>query len=170
MSDSSESVWPEVEFSHQTIAVAETLGSAACAVIIKENAAQKEERMEPSKRYRVARLIAVLLLGLLIGGGLAESHAILKESRPAANSQVAGPDVPIILKYNVRIDAKLSKLQLLNPDNSTTNLKIEAPTSPDTLNATATGLKPGAYRIRWQVLAPDGHITRGEIPFTVTAH
>jgi methionine-rich copper-binding protein CopC len=169
MSDSSESVWPEVEFSHQTIAVAETLGSAACAVIIKENAAQKEERMEPSKRYRVARLIAVLL-GLLIGGGLAESHAILKESRPAANSQVAGPDVPIILKYNVRIDAKLSKLQLLNPDNSTTNLKIEAPTSPDTLNATATGLKPGAYRIRWQVLAPDGHITRGEIPFTVTAH
>ena len=28
-----------------------------------------------------------------------------------------------------------------------------------------TGLKPGAYAIRWQVLAPDGHISRGEIPF-----
>jgi methionine-rich copper-binding protein CopC len=30
-------------------------------------------------------------------------------------------------------------------------------------------LAAGAYRLRWQVLASDGHITRGEIPFTVTA-
>jgi hypothetical protein len=57
---------------------------------------------------------------------------------------------------------------LLNPDNSTTDLKIAEQTSADTLNAKASGLKPGAYRIRWQVLAPDGHITRGEVPFTVT--
>ena len=41
--------------------------------------------------------------------------------------------------------------------------------APDTLDSKATGLKPGAYRIRWQVLAPDGHITRGEVPFSVAA-
>jgi len=104
---------------------------------------------------------------VLFSTKLVEAHAVLKESRPAANSNVSGPDVPIVLKYNVRIDAKLSKLQLLNPDNSTTDLKIEDQSSPDTLNTKATGLKPGAYRIRWQVLAPDGHITRGEVPFTV---
>jgi copper resistance protein C len=112
-------------------------------------------------------VLSVAVLVYLVVGNVAEGHAILKESRPAANSKVAGPDVPIWLKYNVRIDAKLSKLQLLNPDNSTSDLLIEAQTSPDTLNAKASGLKPGAYRIRWQVLAPDGHITRGEIPFTV---
>jgi methionine-rich copper-binding protein CopC len=28
-------------------------------------------------------------------------------------------------------------------------------------------LSPGAYSVRWQVLAVDGHITRGEVPFTV---
>ena len=94
---------------------------------------------------------------ILAWAGLLEGHAVLKETRPAANSKVVGPDVP-----------KLSKLQLLHPDNSTTDLQIEGQSSPDTLNAKATGLKPGAYRIRWQVLAPDGHITRGEIPFTVT--
>jgi len=105
---------------------------------------------------------------ILAWAGLVEGHAVLKATRPAANSKVVGPDVPIVLKYNVRIDAKLSKLQLLRPDNSTTDLQIEGQSSPDTLNAKATGLKPGAYRIRWQVLAPDGHITRGEIPFTVT--
>jgi hypothetical protein len=31
------------------------------------------------------------------------------------------------------------------------------------------GLIPGAYVVRWQVLAVDGHITRGDVPFTVTA-
>ncbi len=123
--------------------------------------------MERSRRNRVAIVATVVALGLLIGAGQAEGHAILKESRPSANSKIAGPDVPITLKYNVRVDAKLSKLRLLNPDNSTVDLKIEAQTAADTLNARASGLKPGAYRIRWQVLAPDGHITRGEIPFTV---
>ena len=94
-------------------------------------------------------------------------HAVLKESHPAANGKVSGPDVPILLKYNARIDGKLSKLQLVHPDNSTSDLKIEQQTSADTLNAKASGLTPGAYRILWQVLAPDGHITRGEVPFTV---
>jgi len=37
----------------------------------------------------------------------------------------------------------------------------------DILSATANDLKPGEYQLRWQVLAVDGHITRGEIPFTV---
>jgi copper resistance protein C len=117
--------------------------------------------------FRIAIGIS-LAATLLLFVGILEAHAILKESNPAANGKVAGPDVPITLKYNVRIDPKLSKLQLLHPDNSTTDLSIDGQPSPDTLSSKATGLKPGAYRIRWQVLAPDGHITRGEVPFTVT--
>ena len=119
------------------------------------------------QRQRVLVLFAVTLLGLLVAR-FVEAHAVLKQTRPTANSQVAGPDVPIMLKFNVRVDGKLSKIQLLNPDNSTTDLQLEEQTAPDTLNAKATGLKAGAYRIRWQVLAPDGHITRGEVPFTVS--
>jgi len=122
--------------------------------------------MQRLKRHQVA-LMGLMAMALLVGTVFVQAHAILKETRPAANSKVPGPDVPIMLKYNVRIDAKLSKLQLLHPDNSTTDLKIDEQTSADTLNSKATGLKPGAYRIRWQVLAPDGHITRGEVPFTV---
>jgi methionine-rich copper-binding protein CopC len=38
---------------------------------------------------------------------------------------------------------------------------------PDTLAATVDRLGSGHYRLRWQVLAVDGHITRGDIPFTV---
>jgi copper resistance protein C len=125
--------------------------------------------MKRSGTVKSLVLFGIALVGaLLLFSGLMEGHAVLKEAHPAANSKVAGPDVPILLKYNVRIDAKLSKIQILNPDNSTSELVIETQTSADTLSSKATGLKPGTYRIRWQVLAPDGHITRGEIPFTVT--
>lgn len=118
------------------------------------------------KKKTIAAFVAAAIV-MLWTARYVEAHAVLKESQPAANGKVAGPDVPILLRYNARIDAKLSKVQLLNPDNSTTDLTIDKQTAADTLNTKATGLKPGAYRIRWQVLAPDGHITRGEVPFTV---
>ena len=105
---------------------------------------------------------------LLLVSRMVEGHAILKESSPAANSSVAGPDVPIRLKFNTRVDAGRSKLQLLHPDNSSSDLPVEKQSEADTLTSKATGLKPGTHSIRWQVLAPDGHITRGEIPFKVS--
>jgi copper resistance protein C len=114
---------------------------------------------------RFALMTAVF--AFLLAATVAQGHAILKQASPAANSTVAGPDVPVILKFNVRIDAARSKLQLLRPDNTTTDLPLEEQPSPDTLTTKAVGLKAGAYKIQWQVLAPDGHITRGEIPFTV---
>jgi copper resistance protein C len=119
------------------------------------------------RRIKLAAWFGIAAI-LLLAATLLEGHAILKESRPAVNAKVPGPDVPIMLRYNVRIDAKLSKLQLQNPDNSVHDLSIDKQSSPDTLNSKAAGLAPGAYKIRWQVLAPDGHITRGEVPFTVT--
>jgi copper resistance protein C len=109
----------------------------------------------------------VTVIALLLIGSLAEGHAILKETSPAAGSTVAGPDVPIKLKFNVRIDATRSKLQLMMLDNKMTDLRVEKQSSPDTLTTKAIGLKPGEYKIAWQVLAPDGHITRGLVPFTV---
>jgi copper resistance protein C len=96
------------------------------------------------------------------------AHAILLDSSPAINSTVAGPGVPIKLRFNVRIDATRSRLTLVRPDASTELLVISKDAGADTLASQAHGLNPGEYRIRWQVLASDGHITRGEIPFQVT--
>jgi len=98
----------------------------------------------------------------------AAAHAVLLESNPPLKSDVSGPDVPIKLRFNVRIDALRSRLTLIHPDGSVQTLEISKQTPADILSAEATGLAAGAYRLRWQVLASDGHITRGEIPFTVT--
>ena len=124
-------------------------------------------RTREFSRVRMAGLLATVV-ALLLGGSLLEGHAVLKDSSPMANGTVEGPDVPIRLHYNVRVDAALSKLELLNPDQSTTSLALGKQPAADTLTSEAKGLKPGSYKIRWQVLAPDGHITRGEVPFTVT--
>ena len=113
-------------------------------------------------------IVAVLVLILTVR--VAAGHAVLVEVSPAAKSTVAGPDVPISLRYNVRIEAGRSRLSLVGPDNAVTALTIAAQPSPDTLTTSAKDLKPGAYRLRWQVLASDGHITRGEVAFTVAVH
>ena len=116
---------------------------------------------------RVALAAAFILAVFVIVTTRVDAHAVLKSSTPSAGSTVAGPDVPISLTFNVRVDASRSKLQLLLPGNETSDLPASSQPSADTLTTTAKSLKPGAYSIRWQVLAPDGHISRGEIPFTV---
>jgi hypothetical protein len=121
------------------------------------------------RRLAIIRIFGAMAAAavVLAGGGFLEGHAILKESSPAANSTVAGPDIAITLKYNVRVDSTRSKIQLSRPDESVIELPLAKQISADTLSSKATGLTPGAYKVQWQVLAPDGHITRGVVPFSV---
>ena len=95
------------------------------------------------------------------------AHAILMESTPKFNSTVKGPDVAITLRYNVRIDGGRSRVQLIQSDGSTMTLTLAKQDTPDVLQCKATGLKPGAYKLKWNVLASDGHMSKGEVPFTV---
>jgi hypothetical protein len=95
------------------------------------------------------------------------AHAILLEASPPKNGSVAGPDVTIHLKFNSRVDGARSQITLVLADKTIRTLTIEKQTAPEALSAKADGLKPGNYHVRWQVLASDGHITRGEYPFDV---
>jgi len=117
----------------------------------------------------VAFLFCVATASLLVGGS-AFAHAVLLESSPALKSSIPGPDALLRLRFNVRIDAARSRLTLVDPDGSLQTLEISRQDPPNTISAEARGLRPGVYRLRWQVLASDGHITRGEIPFTVVKH
>jgi methionine-rich copper-binding protein CopC len=126
----------------------------------------KRKIMQPGRRHPVPVILCVAAAVLLFVPP-AIAHAVLLESSPALKSAVAGPDVPVKLRFNVRIDALRSRLTLVHPDGSTQVLEISKQTPADTLSAEALGLAAGEYRLRWQVLASDGHITRGEIPFTV---
>lgn len=108
--------------------------------------------------------LAVLLTATFAPG--AQAHAILMESTPAIGGQVRAGTLALRLRFNSRIDAARSRVALVRQDKSQQVLAIEGSNEGDVLTAVVT-LRPGAYALRWQVLAIDGHITRGEIPFTV---
>jgi methionine-rich copper-binding protein CopC len=114
-----------------------------------------------------ACLMTAIAVAVILVPRVASAHAVLVQSSPAANSTLHGPDVPISIRYNSRVDGSRSSLSLVSPDGQAKSLMLEKQSSPDTLTAKATGLASGKYVIHWQVLAPDGHITRGQIPFTV---
>ena len=71
------------------------------------------------------------------------------------------------LRFNSRLDLKRSKLTLVMPDGKQVALPLSESGASDSLVSEAHGLKTGSYVLRWQVLANDGHITRGEVPFRV---
>jgi methionine-rich copper-binding protein CopC len=116
-------------------------------------------------RFVVALIVASGIA--LIAPRAALAHAILVSSQPAANSTVSGPEVAVLLKYSSRVDLEHSTLTLLDPNGKVEKVGINSEPSPGSLSAKLTGLVKGAYVLRWQILAMDGHITRGTIPFQV---
>jgi copper resistance protein C len=110
---------------------------------------------------------ALLLSALLLLPHEAWGHAIIVSSTPATGEAVAEGALSIHLRFNSRIDHSRSRLILLAPDDHELALTV-APDSPaDSLDAEAKVLSAGQWRMRWQVLSVDGHITRGDIPFSV---
>lgn len=99
--------------------------------------------------------------------GVAHAHAVLLSANPTSGQIVTGPNIEVSLRFNSRIDAQRSRIILVAEDGSAHGLAIDRQPSPDSLAAEADGLSAGAYVLRWQVLATDGHITRGELPFRV---
>jgi len=120
-------------------------------------------RLMPFRPCRFA--VPALAAGVAFASS-AHAHAILIDSTPAPFAHVASGHIEVVFRYNSRIDAGRSKLTLKHGDDSTERLTTEAVQKPDVLKA-SIDLTPGDYVISWQVLATDGHITRGNVPFTV---
>jgi methionine-rich copper-binding protein CopC len=113
--------------------------------------------------HRLALPLIVLLL--LFTTSPLDAHAVLLSVAPAPNETVHGGAVHIQLRFNARIDARRSRLILVLPAGKELPLNMDQPL-PDTLTSVVPKLVPGSYILRWQVLAVDGHITRGEVPFS----
>lgn len=108
----------------------------------------------------------VILALLPAGFDPALAHAILVKGTPSAGATVDPGVLQATLRYNSRIDKARSRLTLIQTGGATQVLPISETGAVDTIEASAT-LTPGKYTLRWQVLAVDGHITRGDIPFSV---
>jgi methionine-rich copper-binding protein CopC len=114
-----------------------------------------------------AGVMFAVAVALVLVPRAALAHAVLVQSTPTINATVEGPDVTISMKFSLRVDGARSTVLLSTGDGTSKPLAIDRQNAPDTLTTRAAKLSPGNYAIHWQVLATDGHVTRGEIPFRV---
>ena len=115
-------------------------------------------------RFAARRGVLAALPLLLLPLGPAKAHAILEESDPPDRGRVKAGAVVFRLRFNSRIDRARSRWTLTGPGGAKAVGAIAAEGAPDIVAAKAV-LTPGAYVLRWQVLAVDGHITRGDVAF-----
>ena len=124
------------------------------------------------RRTNQAVLALVILLGVsaamvAVSTGIAHAHAIVVAAQPAMNSTVARGELEIRLDFNSQIDRQRSRLSLQRPDGSEVIVAL-APDGPaGVLAGRAQATQSGRWKLRWQVLSLDGHITRGEVRFSV---
>ena len=118
---------------------------------------------------RIAAFAALFVVALTAAAPRAEAHAVIVDSTPAVNATVAPGPLDVTLHYNSRIDHLRSRLTLVGADGVPHPIAIAPDGAADIVAGRTADLAPGQYRLRWQVLAVDGHLTRGDIPFSVKA-
>lgn len=97
------------------------------------------------------------------------AHAHLKQQSPAADSQVAAPQV-LTLNFSEGIEPGFSGVVVTDAHKQV--IKTGAATRDEQNKAQLTvpleqTLAPGAYRVDWHVVSVDGHKTTGSYHFSV---
>jgi methionine-rich copper-binding protein CopC len=130
--------------------------------------------MAASPAGHVARSRAAFALSLLLACGapvVLEAHAIVLESTPAAGAQLAEPPARIELRFNSRIEKRLSRVTLgragANPEPLPVPVDRDGGPADRLVLPVGAALAPGPYVVRYRVMAADGHISEGTIRFTV---
>ena len=95
------------------------------------------------------------------------AHSLLITSSPAAGAVVDAPPSQIELRFNNRIERRLSRVELVGPRGERYPAPALDDGPPDRLRAGVPALAPGAYRVEWRVLSTDGHVVTGTYTFTI---
>lgn len=118
---------------------------------------------QTTRRLLLSAPLLAPLAGLLARP--AAAHAVLLSSEPAAGASVTAGSIAFSLRFNSRIDRNRSRAELIGGNGERRVLTISPGGPDDTMEVTMI-VPPGPNILRWQVLAFDGHITRGEVQFT----
>ena len=120
---------------------------------------------------RAAVAVLTLLLALPAAPTPALAHAIVLESSPAHDAVLPEAPTRLVLRFNSRIEAALSRVTIEPSAGRPVALRVatEAASAADRLVVPLQPLTPGVYIVRYRVLAADGHVTEGALRFTVKA-
>jgi methionine-rich copper-binding protein CopC len=113
---------------------------------------------------------AVALTALLLGTGVAWSHAFLERAEPRVGSTVKAAPSQVRVWFTEALEPAFSTLEVVNQSGDRVDrgpARVDA-ASPSMLQVPLKPLAPGTYRVKWRVLSVDTHVTEGDFTFSVT--
>jgi copper transport protein len=120
-------------------------------------------------RRWILALLGALVAALLGAASPASAHATALGTEPASGSTVETSPDRILVRFGSPVEISLGALRLV--DEKGANVAIGAPEHPggevNSVAASVSNLADGGYVAVYQVIASDGHLTRGAFTFQV---
>src|SRR5262249_61972764 len=96
-------------------------------------------------------MLAMLLgVPLALAPGVVAAHSLLLEASPAADALLPAPPAEIALRFNNRIEKRLSIIRLVDGRGEAVRVDIRADGPADRLSASVPTLGPGTWRLEWR--------------------
>jgi methionine-rich copper-binding protein CopC len=111
----------------------------------------------------------VFLASSLVLSPVAQAHASLKSSTPAAGATVDASPKEISLTFNEKVEDTFSAITIKDAagkDVATSKAHVDAADGM-TLHLDAPTLASGTYSVQWVAVGHDGHRRTGDFKFTV---
>jgi copper resistance protein C len=122
---------------------------------------------EPARSSKHSVKLAAIVAFVLALAPMAHAHSLLLSSVPRADAVVNGAPA-VTLRFNNRIEKKLSQIRLVSPRGEPQPLIVRTDGAVDALEAPLPALAAGRYRVDWRVLSTDGHVVSGTFAFSVS--
>ena len=123
----------------------------------------------PSRRAHRLAAAAFLVLLPLATAELADAHARLARSDPAAASTLRGTPPEVRLWFTEGLEPAFSAAHLLDGERrrvAGAEGRVDA-VDPSLLRMTLPALGPGRYTVVYSVVSVDSHVTAGELHFRI---
>ena len=101
---------------------------------------------------------------------LSWGHGVLIESFPSHGAILQEPPSIISLRFNAAVETSITRVTLVDLKKQSQALHVTDGSTLEQVIVAVPPLAPGVYHVNYQVLAADGHVTKGSIRFTVLTH
>lgn len=126
------------------------------------------------KTARISFLLAISSAGVMIAPSrVANAHAGLKSSQPAASSVLEQSPKEVVLKFGEAVEISFGTIRLFDANSKLISLptpvheSVGGKVDAKTVRVDLPDLKPGSYLVVWRVVSADSHPVQGAFGFQI---
>lgn len=112
------------------------------------------------------RTLVPLVIVATLWSGRAAAHSTLQQSTPRAGESLRQGPAVAALYFDSELESVFSKMTVTDEQGAQVSVG-EARANRKSLSVRLGAVARGTYRVRWDVVARDGHRSKGDYIFTV---